>query len=228
VRRTGCADSELAYSHRRRYGAGQFYCFSAGALGPTSGAGGAAGSAEGVVPRSSDAAAQSPAQSFVPLTVPTGLQPIDSFGLTCTSGLLPALGGTPWAYALVEKQTAVSITSALIVISPSPLALCVIALIPGLSEQLFAHEISRFAALCRTAADRAEACERALAAAPPFLRALAISPLSFPRSPSTPHSFSRFARPGRGTSPGSSLSAKSVSGSGILYELNSRRAHFTA
>jgi len=50
------------------------------------------------------------------LTLPTRLHPIGSFGLTCTSGLLPALGGAPWAYALVEKQTAVRITSALIVI----------------------------------------------------------------------------------------------------------------
>jgi hypothetical protein len=48
------------------------------------------------------------------------LQPIGSFGLTCTSGLLPAFGGASWAYALVEKQTAVKITSAFIVISRSP------------------------------------------------------------------------------------------------------------
>jgi hypothetical protein len=43
-----------------------------------------------------------------------GLQPIDSFGLTCTSGLWPALGGAPWAYALIEKQTAIKITRAFI------------------------------------------------------------------------------------------------------------------
>jgi hypothetical protein len=54
------------------------YCF-----GFASGDGvGAAGSAVGVVPRSSDAAAHSPAQSLVPLTVPTSLQPIGSFGFT--------------------------------------------------------------------------------------------------------------------------------------------------
>jgi hypothetical protein len=56
------------------------------------------------------------------LTLPTSLQPIGSFGLTCTSGLLPAFGGASWAYALVEKQTAVRITRAFIVISPSPSA----------------------------------------------------------------------------------------------------------
>jgi len=44
------------------------------------------------------------------------LHPVGSFGLTCTSGLLPALGGAPWAYAPVEKQTAVRMANALIVI----------------------------------------------------------------------------------------------------------------
>ena len=58
----------------------------------------------------------------MPLTLPTSLHSIGSFGLTCSSGLLPALGGAPWAYALVEKQTAVRITRAFIVISPSPSA----------------------------------------------------------------------------------------------------------
>jgi len=56
------------------------------------------------------------------LTLPTSLQPSGSFGLTCSSGLLPAFGGASWAYALVEKQTAVKITRAFIVISPSPSA----------------------------------------------------------------------------------------------------------
>jgi hypothetical protein len=36
------------------------------------------------------------------LTLPTSLQPIGSFGLTCIAGLLLALGGAAWAYALVE------------------------------------------------------------------------------------------------------------------------------
>src|SRR5207253_4813015 len=143
--------------------------------------------------------------------VPTSLQPLDSFGLTCTSGLLPALGGTPWAYAPAEKQTAVSITSALIVISPSPLALCAIALIPGLSEQLFAHEISRFAALCRTAADRAEACERALVSSCAAISSSScnLAAFHFPFAFGSPL-FLTFRAPWSGTSPGSSLSAKSV------------------
>jgi hypothetical protein len=56
----------------------------------------------------------------VPLTLPTSLQPIGPFGLTCTSGLLPVFGGASRANALVEKQTAVKITSAFIVISALP------------------------------------------------------------------------------------------------------------
>ncbi len=60
------------------------YSLGAGAFSP---GGGAAGSA--VVPRSSDGAAQSPAQSLVPLTVPTSLQPIGADGFTCFTGLLP-------------------------------------------------------------------------------------------------------------------------------------------
>ena len=47
---------------------------------------------------------------------------------------------------------------------------------PGLSEQLFAHGISRFPALCRSAAGRAEAHERALAVSLPFLPTPAVSP----------------------------------------------------
>jgi IstB-like ATP binding protein len=42
-------------------------------------------------PLSSDAT-QSPAHSLVPLTVPTSLQPVGSFGFTRTSGLLPTFG----------------------------------------------------------------------------------------------------------------------------------------
>ncbi len=76
--------------------------------------------------------------------------------------------------------------------SPSPLALGAVALNPGLSEQRSAYEISRSPELHRAAADRVEACERALAVWPPFLRALAVSPPSFSPSPSAPHSSSRF------------------------------------
>jgi hypothetical protein len=62
------------------------------------------------------------------------------------------------------------------------LALGAAGLNPGLSEQLFAHEISRSPELRRAAADRVEACERALAVSP-----------SFSPSPSAPHSSARFA-----------------------------------
>src|SRR5258708_3081242 len=76
-------------THRRRHGAAaralstQRPNYSLGAGGFASGAGaGATGSA--VVPRSSDGAAQSPAQSLVPLTVPTSLQPIGADGFCCS------------------------------------------------------------------------------------------------------------------------------------------------
>jgi hypothetical protein len=83
------------------------------------------------------------------------------------------------ANVLASHPSTSSLTDDLLVISPSPLALCAIAPIPGPSEQLFAHGISRFPALCRSAAGRAEAYERALAVSPPFLPALAVSPHSF-------------------------------------------------
>jgi hypothetical protein len=67
------------------------YCFSAGGF--ASGVGdGAPGSAEGVAPRSSGAAAQSPAQILVPLTDPNSLQAIGADGLTCFNRLPPTLG----------------------------------------------------------------------------------------------------------------------------------------
>jgi hypothetical protein len=71
-------------------------CVCAG--GPSSyclGAGGSAcweGSTAGVEPLSSEGPAQSPAQSFVPLTVPTSLQPVGASGFTCFAGLPPTLG----------------------------------------------------------------------------------------------------------------------------------------
>jgi len=67
------------------------YCFSAGGF-ASGGGPGASGSGVRVVPRSSGPAAQSPAQSLVPLTVPTSLQPIGAGGFTCFSGLPPSLG----------------------------------------------------------------------------------------------------------------------------------------
>ena len=67
----------------------KLYCFSPG--GAYSGKDSV--SVAGVAPLSSDAT-QSPAHSLVPLTVPTSLQPVCSFGFTRTSGFLPILGYT--------------------------------------------------------------------------------------------------------------------------------------
>jgi hypothetical protein len=67
------------------------YCFSAGGFTSGVGAGGS-GSGVGVAPRSSGAAAQSPAQILVPLTDPTSLQAIGADGLTCLNRLPPTLG----------------------------------------------------------------------------------------------------------------------------------------
>jgi hypothetical protein len=110
----GCSNYPLALRLQP-----QLYCFSSGGIAAVDGSGTDCVSVEGIAPLSSGPT-QSPAHSLVPLTLPTSLQPIGFFGLTCSSGLLPAFGGASWAYALVEKQTAVKITSAFIVISPSP------------------------------------------------------------------------------------------------------------
>jgi len=71
------------------------YCFSSGAL--VRGSGWLAFGA-------SDAAAQSPAQILVPLTVPTNLHPIGACGFTWAGGLLAA--GAVWANALAVKNSA--------------------------------------------------------------------------------------------------------------------------
>jgi hypothetical protein len=64
-------------------------------LAPESGAGGAGGAVSvGALPRSSGAAAQSPAQSLVPFTVPTSLQPIGATGFTCFCGLAVIVGNS--------------------------------------------------------------------------------------------------------------------------------------
>jgi hypothetical protein len=72
-----------------------FYSFAPGGIAPVAGAGSDGGvvSAAGAAPLSSAAFVQSPAQSLVPLTVPTSLQPIGACGLARTGGLLPTLGG---------------------------------------------------------------------------------------------------------------------------------------
>lgn len=62
---------------------------------------------------------QSPAQSFVPLTHPTNLQPTGAVGFTCTSGLPPTVGGLAgaalWAWAMAGINNAVNKMAALII-----------------------------------------------------------------------------------------------------------------
>jgi hypothetical protein len=71
----------LAQINGRKPPLKRLYCFAAGGFASGAGAG-AEGSSVGAVPRSSDAVAQLPAQSLVPLTVPTSLQPSAAFGFT--------------------------------------------------------------------------------------------------------------------------------------------------
>src|SRR5882724_10241892 len=78
----------------------QLYCFSPG--GACSGKDSV--SVAGVAPLSSDAT-QSPAHSLVPLTVPTSLQPVGSFGFTRTSGLLPTFGGLSYRRHLLKSRS---------------------------------------------------------------------------------------------------------------------------
>src|SRR6267378_152767 len=87
-----------------------FPYFSPVGIVPVVGAGnGSLASAAGTLRRSS-AASQSPAHSFVPLTVPTNLQPVGPFGDTCTKDLLPTFGAFgARANALVEQNTAAKI-----------------------------------------------------------------------------------------------------------------------
>src|ERR1700730_12992901 len=94
--------------------------------------------------------------------------------------------------------------------SPLPSALGAAALNPGLSEQLFAHEISRSPELRHAAADRVGVCERALTVWPLSLRALAVSPPPFSLllQIRTPPQVSRRGRKKGGTSPDSSLTGK--------------------
>jgi len=63
----------------------RLYCFCSGGRGLSAGSGGDSGapSAAGTAPLSPAASAQSPAQIFVPLTVPTSLQPISVCDFCC-------------------------------------------------------------------------------------------------------------------------------------------------
>jgi hypothetical protein len=69
------------------------YCFWPGGMASFVRSGGEGASSAGAEPLSSDAAVQSPAQILVPLTVPTSLQPVGSFGFAWCTDLLPTLGG---------------------------------------------------------------------------------------------------------------------------------------
>jgi hypothetical protein len=71
--------------------------------------------ADGALPVGS-LATQSPAHSFVPLTVPTILHPGGPFGLTCADGLLPTFGAS-WAKAAEENMIAANTHKILIVTS---------------------------------------------------------------------------------------------------------------
>ena len=75
--------------------ASRLYSFAPGGIAPVAGSGGDGGvvSAGAAAPLSCVASVQSPAQSLVPLTVPTSLQPIGACGLTWADAFLPALGG---------------------------------------------------------------------------------------------------------------------------------------
>jgi len=104
---------KTAYGSRFRY----FHSFWPGGITAVARSDKDCGSVAVVVPLSSGAT-QSPAHSFVLRTVPTSLQPIGSFGFTRTTGLLPTLGGAPWANAVAEKQIATRMSSDLIVNLP--------------------------------------------------------------------------------------------------------------
>ena len=96
--RSFCPDIIVTY----RY---QTYCFEPGD-----------GVSAGSSPRSPDAT-QSPAHSFVPLTVPTDLQPSGAFGFACEGGFP---GAPVCAIAPTEKQVVMRATSSgLIVVSLS-------------------------------------------------------------------------------------------------------------
>ena len=95
----------------------ELYCFWPGGI--AAGSRSDCVSVSGIAPLSSEAT-QSPAHSFVPLTVPTNLHPVGPFCLTCTCGLLPTLGGALCANAATEKLIAARISKTLTVISPSP------------------------------------------------------------------------------------------------------------
>src|SRR5882762_1223433 len=119
------------------------------------------------------------------------------------------------------------------VISASPSAFGVPTANLGVADQLSAHEISRSPEARCGGPVLVEARERSLIASPTFLSVLAVSPPSFPLR-LLPQSSARFAlrkvqflseRKKSGSSRDSTLAATSISGSGILYDLRSRRAH---
>jgi hypothetical protein len=142
----------------------QAYCFWPGGITPVARSGKDCVSVALAEPLSSADPVQSPAHSLVPLTIPTSLQPIGSFGFTWTSGLLPIFGDASSANADAEEQIATKTSKARIVTSPSPSAPGVLAVNHRFAEQLSALEISRSPAACRDGSARVEACERLLIA----------------------------------------------------------------
>src|ERR1700746_2653410 len=78
---------------------------------------GRVGVSAGTAPRSSEAATQSPAHNFAPLTTPTSLQPIGSFGFAGTGGFV---GVGVWASAAVERQARTKPVSSALIVIPLP------------------------------------------------------------------------------------------------------------
>src|ERR1700680_2116349 len=77
---------ELSNRQIRRFLKGRrYYCFCPGGITSIARSGKDLVSSAGAAPLSSDPT-QSPAHSFVPLTVPTSLQPVGSFGFTRARG----------------------------------------------------------------------------------------------------------------------------------------------
>ena len=78
--------------------------------------GGEAGDGGGVSAVAGAAPMQSPAQSLVPLTVPTNLHPIGACGLIC-AGRLADFGGAVCANAFVAKTSAIITKSPFIAVT---------------------------------------------------------------------------------------------------------------
>ena len=96
------------------------YCFCPGGIAAPacSGSDGELTSAAGAGPLSAAASVQSPAQSLVPLTVPTNLQAMGAWAFASPVGFVAALGEAPWAKTVVENKSAKSTANAFICLFP--------------------------------------------------------------------------------------------------------------